>query len=211
MNIILLGPPGAGKGTQAEVVSEKLKIPIISTGNIIREFIKNGSDIGKEAKSYIDKGQLLSDDIVINMVKERIGKRDCETGFILDGFPRTLAQVEALNKNNVEIDKVINIHASDNLIYKRMSGRRICEKCGSTYNIYTEMSPNKQDVCDRCNGNLIQRFDDKLETVKERLKIYYDQTEPLVNYYKKLNILSNIDGERPFEESSKNIIKEILK
>ena len=207
MKIILLGAPGAGKGTQAAIINEKLKIPTISTGNIIREALKSGSEIGNKAKEYVDKGQLVPDEVVIGIVKERISKPDCKNGFILDGFPRTIVQAEALEKMGIEIDKIIDIEVEDELIYNRMVGRRVCSKCGATYNINTECKPKTEGVCDSCAGPLVQRKDDNPETVKERLKVYYEQTEPLKDFYKKKGKLFEIDGSKPLEEASGEIIK----
>ena len=210
MKIVLLGAPGAGKGTQAEVLSKRLNIPTISTGNIIREALKSGSDIGIKAKAFVDKGQLVPDEVVIGIVKERINRDDCKNGYILDGFPRTIYQAEALHNMNIEIDKVVNIDVSDSLIYKRMLGRRICKDCGATYNVNTEeRKPKINNVCDKCTGTLIQRTDDSKETVKERLDVYYSQTEPLVNYYKDKGKLLTIDGEKSLEEITDKILEEI--
>jgi adenylate kinase len=209
MRIILLGAPGAGKGTQAELVCESLGIPIISTGNIIRAALKNGTEIGLKAKEFIEKGQLVPDEVVIEIVKERIEEKDCENGFILDGFPRTVTQAEALDKMGIKIDKVLDLEVSDELIYLRMSGRRMCEECGSTYNINTDKKSRVEGKCDRCSGNLIQRTDDTVETVAERLKVYQNQTKPLTDYYKKQGKLIRIDGERPMKTVTEEMLKEI--
>lgn len=183
MNFILLGAPGAGKGTQATVISEQLNIPTISTGDMIREALKSGSEMGLKAKSYMDSGNLVPDDVVIGIVKERIAKDDCEEGFVLDGFPRTIPQAEALDKMGVVIDKVINIEVADDIIIERMSGRRVCEKCGKTYHLIS--LPSKvEGICDICDGTLIQRKDDQIDTVKSRLDVYHSETEPLKDYYK---------------------------
>ncbi len=209
MKIILLGAPGAGKGTQAAIINEKLHIPMISTGNIIREALKSESEMGKKAKEYVDKGQLVPDEVVIGIVKERIKQSDCEKGFILDGFPRTIAQAEALDNMNIEIDKVINIEVADEVIYNRMVGRRVCGKCGATYNINSECKPKTDGVCDKCGDTLVQRKDDSLETVKARLEVYYKQTEPLKEFYSKKGKLFTIDGSKPLKEASGEIIKVI--
>lgn len=209
MNIILLGAPGAGKGTQAAIISEKLNIPTISTGNIIRDALKSGSDIGKKAKEYVDKGQLVPDEVVIGIVKDRISKSDCKDGFILDGFPRTIAQAEALEKMNVRVDKVLDIEVEDELIYSRMTGRRVCGKCGATYNINTDCKPKTEGVCDKCGDNLVQRKDDNPDTVKERLKVYYSQTEPLKEFYKNQGKLFEIDGQKPLKDATDEIMKAI--
>lgn len=205
MNIILLGAPGAGKGTQAEIISKNFKIPTISTGNIIREALKSGSEMGLKAKSYTDKGHLVPDEVVIGIVQDRISQGDCQNGFILDGFPRTIAQAEALDNSNVNIDKVIDIEVDDELIYKRMAGRRVCSKCGKTYNVDLNMKPKVDGVCDVCEGALIQRMDDKLETVKERLKVYYDQTHVLKDYYDRKGKRFVVDGSKPLHEITESI------
>lgn len=210
MKIILLGAPGAGKGTQAVVLSERLNIPTISTGNIIREALKSGSDMGMKAKTFVDKGQLVPDEVVIGIVKERIKQSDCTNGYILDGFPRTISQAEALHDMHIDVDQVIDINVSDALIYKRMSGRRVCKNCGETYNVNTaERKPKVDNVCDKCTGTLVQRTDDNEETVKHRLKVYHSQTEPLVNYYKDRGKLVTIDGEKSLEEITEKILEEI--
>lgn len=194
MNLILLGAPGAGKGTQAEVISEKCVIPAVSTGNVMREAVKNGTEVGLKAKTYMDKGQLVPDNVVISIIKERLAQDDCKNGFILDGFPRTVPQAEALDKMGVRIDKVIEIHVSDERIARRMSGRRVCEKCGASY--HTEYKPSKDgETCDLCGGKLVQRADDKPETVLDRLRVYHEQTEPLKGYYAAQNKLRVVEGQ----------------
>ena len=209
MNIIFLGAPGAGKGTQSARISEHFKIPTISTGNVIREALKSGSEMGLKVKSYIDKGDLVPDEVVIGIVKDRISLDDCKNGFILDGFPRTLAQAEALDNLGVNIDKVIDIEVDDDVIYKRMSGRRICNECGSTYNVEGAggVRPKTDGKCDLCAGALVQRMDDKLETVKQRLKVYYEQTHILKSYYDKQNKRFVIDGCKSVDDITKDIIK----
>ena len=207
MNIIFLGAPGAGKGTQAEIVSKNFKIPTISTGDMIRQALKSGSEMGLKAKEYTDKGHLVPDEIVIGIVKDRISKDDCKNGFILDGFPRTIPQAEALNNSGVNIDCVVDIEVDDEVIYERMSGRRVCGQCGKTYNVNLNVKPQKEGICDDCGGALIQRVDDKLETVKERLKVYYDQTHVLKDYYEKLGKLRVIDGAQGVGDISKQIEK----
>lgn len=209
MNIIFLGAPGAGKGTQSARISEHFKIPTISTGNVIREALKSGSEMGLKVKSYIDKGDLVPDEVVIGIVKDRISLDDCKNGFILDGFPRTLAQAEALDNLGVNIDKVIDIEVDDEVIYKRMSGRRICNECGSTYNVEGAggVRPKTDGKCDLCAGALVQRMDDKLETVKQRLKVYYEQTHILKSYYDKQNKRFVIDGCKSVDDITKDIIK----
>ncbi len=199
MNIIFLGAPGAGKGTQAEIVSKNFKIPTISTGDIIRQALKSGSEMGLKAKEYTDKGHLVPDEIVIGIVKDRISKNDCKNGFILDGFPRTIPQAEALKNSGVNTDVVIDIEVDDEIIYKRMSGRRVCSNCGKTYNINLDVKPKQDGICDACGNALIQRVDDKLETVKERLKVYYDKTHILKDYYSKSGKLRVINGAQDVE------------
>ena len=194
MKIILLGAPGAGKGTQAEKISEALHIPQISTGNIIREALKSGSEVGLKAKSYIESGKLVPDEVVIDIIKERIAKEDCAEGFILDGFPRTIAQAEALDSMGVSIDKVLDINVADEVIASRLSGRRVCEACGSSYHLVSK-KPAVEGVCDKCGGTLIQRKDDHPDTVADRLKVYHEQTEPLKAYYEKKGLLRVVDGQ----------------
>ena len=194
MKIILLGAPGTGKGTQAEKISEALHIPQISTGNIIREALKSGSEIGLKAKSYMDRGDLVPDEVVIDIIKDRIAKDDCANGFILDGFPRTIAQAEALDSMGVSIDRVLDINVADEVIASRMSGRRVCESCGSSYHMEFK-KPAVEGVCDKCGGTLIQRKDDHPDTVADRLKVYHEQTEPLKAYYEKKGLLRVVDGQ----------------
>ena len=208
MNMILLGAPGAGKGTQAEIVCERLKIPTVSTGNIIREALKSGSEMGKKAKAFVDEGKLVPDEIVIGIVKERIKNEDCKNGFILDGFPRTIHQAEALDEMKVVIDKVIDIEVGDKEILKRMSGRRVCDKCGASYNINSK-KPKVEGVCDKCAGTLVQRMDDNSDTVKDRLNVYHSQTQPLKAYYEKQGKLVSVNGEQPLDAITKEIIAEI--
>lgn len=201
MKIIFLGAPGAGKGTQAEKVSEKFSIPAISTGAIIREAIKTGTEMGKAAKSYTEKGALVPDEVVIGIIKERLAADDCKNGFILDGFPRTVPQAEALDKMGVSIDRVVSIEVSDDDIVRRMSGRRTCA-CGATYHI--DYNPSSAgDKCDKCGSDLSIRADDKPEVVKQRLGIYHEQTEPLKEYYAKKCILRLVEGQEKLEDTSK--------
>ena len=172
MNLIFLGAPGAGKGTQAEKVCDLLKIPAISTGNILREAVKNGTEMGQKAKSYMDAGNLVPDDVIIGIVKERLAQSDCENGFVLDGVPRTVAQAEALDEAGVRIDRVVNIQVEDDAIVRRMSGRRVCSDCGASY--HTDYKPSKIDgVCDKCGGKLVIRKDDQESIVKDRLQVYH--------------------------------------
>lgn len=202
MKIILLGAPGAGKGTQAEVICEHLSIPTISTGNIIREALKSGTEMGRKAKSFMDAGQLVPDEIVIGIIKERLAQNDCANGFILDGFPRTIPQAEALDTMGIVIDKVIDIEVPDDKIVLRMSGRRVCEKCGASYHLLYK-KPAVEGVCDKCTGTLVQRKDDHPDTVKERLKVYHTETEPLKNYYKKQGKLVIVEGQEEVEDTTK--------
>ena len=207
MNIILFGAPGAGKGTQAEAIAERKSIPTISTGNIIRDALKSGSELGLKAKNYMADGGLVPDEIVIEIIKERIAKDDCKQGFILDGFPRTIPQAEALDKMGVNIDKVIEISVSDAIIIDRMSGRRVCEICGSSYHLKNKR-PQKEGICDKCQGTLVQREDDQPDTVKNRLKIYHEQTKPLENYYEKQGKLTVIQGDgKSIEETIDLVLK----
>lgn len=208
MNIILLGAPGAGKGTQAAVICEKLNIPTISTGNIIREALKNGTEMGLKAKSYMDAGKLVPDEVVIGIVKERLAKDDCANGFILDGFPRTIPQAEALDAMGVVIDKVIDIEVADEVIVNRLSGRRVCEKCGRPYHLES-LKPKAEGICDDCGGTLVQRKDDSIETVKARLDIYHNETEPLKDYYAKQNKLVIVEGQDTVEDTSKLVLAEV--
>ena len=208
MNIILLGAPGAGKGTQAEKICEILNIPTISTGNIIRAALKNGTEMGLKAKSFMDAGKLVPDEVVIGIIQERLAESDCKNGFILDGFPRTIPQAEALDAMGVEINKVIDIEVSDEDIVKRMSGRRVCEKCGASYHI-EHKKPAVDGVCDRCAGALVQRKDDHPDTVNARLDVYHKETEPLKDYYEKQGKLSIVEGQATIEDTTALILKAI--
>lgn len=206
MNLILLGAPGAGKGTQAEVICEKYQIPAISTGNIIRAAIKAGTELGKQVKDCIEKGDLVPDNIVIELVKNRVADEDCKNGFILDGFPRTIPQAEALDKMNIKIDKVIEIAVADEVIVQRLSGRRVCSNCGTSYHL--QFNPTqKEGVCDLCGSKTELRKDDSPKTVRERLMVYHNQTEPLREYYKKQNKLFSVLGQDSIEETSAMILK----
>lgn len=206
MNLILLGAPGAGKGTQAEIICEKMSIPAISTGNIIREAIKNGTEVGLKAKSYIDSGNLVPDEVVIGIIKERLDKDDCANGFILDGFPRTIPQAEALDAMGVKIDTVLEISVPDQKVVARLSGRRVCPDCGASY--HTEYKkPVKDGVCDSCGAELIIRKDDKPETVLDRLTVYHDQTEPLKDYYKNCGKLKIVEGQEEVADTTALVLK----
>lgn len=193
MKIIFLGAPGAGKGTQAEFVAEAYKIPTVSTGNMIREALSKGTEMGLKAKAYTESGKLVPDEVVIGIIQERLAKDDCAGGFILDGFPRTIPQAEALADMGIDIDKVVDIEVPDDSIMERMSGRRVCPKCGASYHIVTK-KPLKDGICDKCGAELTQRKDDKPETVADRLKVYHDQTEPLKGFYEKAGKLAVVDG-----------------
>ena len=206
MNLILLGAPGAGKGTQAEKICAKLSIPAISTGNIIREAIKNGTKVGLEAKRYIESGDLVPDEVVIGIIKERLECDDCKNGFILDGFPRTIPQAEALNSMGVRIDTVLEIDVKDEAVVSRLSGRRVCEKCGASYHIQYKQ-PSTDGVCDLCGGDLIMRKDDNPETIRERLKVYHDQTEPLKGFYKDLGKLKVVEGQEEVADTTALVFK----
>ena len=208
MNLILLGAPGAGKGTQAEVISEALNIPQISTGNILREAVKNGTEYGLKAKAAMDSGSLVSDDIVIGILKDRIAEDDCKNGYILDGFPRNVPQAEALEKMGVKIDKVIEIFVPDETIQKRLAGRRVCEGCGASYHV--DFKPSKEEgKCDKCGGNVVQRKDDHPDTVIERLKVYHDQTAPLKDFYAGRGILETVEGQEDVADTSKLTLKAV--
>ena len=201
MKLILLGAPGAGKGTQAEIISEKYKIPTISTGNIIRAALKEGTEMGLRAKQYTDKGELVPDEVVIGIIRERLGERDCENGFILDGFPRTIPQAEALDGMGITVDAALSIEVADGEIVKRMSGRRVCPACGSSF--HTEhKKPEKEGVCNQCGEALITRPDDEPQTVRNRLKVYHDQTEPLKSYYKAQGKLIEVEGQDEVEATT---------
>ena len=204
MKIIFLGAPGAGKGTQAERVADALSIPTVSTGNIIREALSNGTEMGIKAKTYIEAGKLVPDDVVIGIIQERLAKDDCQNGFILDGFPRTIPQAEALEDMGIDIDKVVDIEVPDEAIKERMGGRRVCPKCGSTYHLVTK-KPQKDGICDRCGAELVQRKDDAPETVADRLKVYHDQTEPLKDFYDKRGKLSTVVGVGSVEEIAERV------
>lgn len=206
MNLILLGAPGAGKGTQAEIICEKLGIPAISTGNIIREALKSGTEMGNKAKSYMDEGKLVPDDVVIGIIQERLAQDDCKAGFILDGFPRTIAQAEALDAMGVAIDRVIDIDVADDRIMQRLSGRRVCGACGASYHI-DHKPPKAEGVCDKCGAELIQRKDDHPDTIAERLKVYHEQTEPLKGYYAKTGKLRTVEGQEELEETTALTLK----
>ncbi len=208
MNLILLGAPGAGKGTQAELLVKKLSIPAISTGNMLREAIANGTDLGRKAKEYMDEGNLVPDDLILGIVAERVSRPDCARGFILDGVPRTLAQAEALEARGVKIDHVISIEVDDSEIESRMTGRRVCGKCGASYHI-TANPPKVEGVCDACGGPLSIRKDDAPETVRKRLQVYHSTTEVLKDFYGKLGRLREVNGSQSIEDANRDILKAI--
>lgn len=208
MNLIFLGAPGAGKGTQAEIVSRRLSVPIISTGNILREAIRAGTELGLKAKSFIDAGDLVPDDIIIGIVSERLAQPDCAAGFILDGVPRTLPQAEALASLGIAIDFVIEIDVPDDEIVRRLGGRRVCSECGTPF--HTEAKPPvNEGVCDVCGGSLVERVDDAPETVKNRLSVYHRMTEPLIDYYERLGKLRRIKGAGDVREITRSVLAAI--
>ena len=208
MNLILLGAPGAGKGTQAELLMEKLSIPGISTGNMLREAMRNGTPVGEKAKYYMDNGLLVPDEVIMDIVAERVAQPDCENGFILDGVPRTLAQAEALLERGVRIDHVVSIEIDDAVIEGRMTGRRVCAKCGASYHIVAN-APKVEGICDHCGSELMIRKDDAPETVRRRLEVYHEQTEVLKDFYAKLGMLRLVEGNQTIEGASKDILAAI--
>ena len=208
MNLILLGAPGAGKGTQAELLMEQLRIPSISTGNMLREAIKNGTDLGKQAKQYMDAGNLVPDELVLSIVAERTARPDCKHGFILDGVPRTLAQAKALDDKGVKIDHVVSIEIDDAVIEGRMTGRRVCTKCGASYHIVAN-PPKVEGVCDQCGSEVTTRKDDAPETVRNRLAVYHASTEVLKDYYRAQGKLRLVEGNQSIEGANREILKAI--
>jgi len=208
MKLILLGPPGAGKGTQAEILNKKLNIPTISTGNILRAAVKNGTPVGLQAKAYMDAGKLVPDEVIIGVISERLAEADCQNGFILDGVPRTIAQAEALEKAGIQFDAVVSIEISDEEIERRMTGRRTCVNCGATYHMVAA-PPKQEGVCDKCGQALQQRKDDKPETVKARLATYHKETEPLKDFYAQRGVLKSIQNQ-PTIEATNAVIMEVL-
>ena len=206
MNLIFLGAPGAGKGTQAEIVCDKLNIPAISTGNILRAAVKDGTPMGVKAKSFMDAGALVPDEVIVGIVKERLQADDCKNGFVLDGMPRTIAQGEALEEMGVQIDKVLNLVVADEAITERMTGRRVCAACGASYHIVNKPS-KKEGLCDRCGGELVIRKDDQPATVLDRLKAYHEQTEPLVAFYRERGKLVEIPDQGSIEATNALIMK----
>ena len=206
MKLILLGAPGAGKGTQAEVLSRMCDIPTISTGNILRAAMKNGTPVGLKAKEYVDSGKLVPDDVIIGIVRERLEQEDCKNGYILDGMPRTIPQAEALEDAGINVDVALAIEISDGEIVKRMAGRRVCKNCGATYHIVT-IKPKVEGICDNCGGELIIRKDDAPETVLDRLAVYHRETEPLKDFYAKRGKLKTVDNQPTIDENTKAVVK----
>ena len=208
MNLILLGAPGAGKGTQAELLVKKLSIPAISTGNMLREAMANGTELGKQAKQFMDEGSLVPDELILGIVADRVAQPDCQNGFILDGVPRTLAQAVALDMRGVKIDHVVSIEVDDSEIEGRMTGRRVCAKCGASYHVVA--NPSKiEGICDSCGGALIIRKDDKPETVRHRLEVYHESTEVLKGFYEMTGRLVKVNGSQSIEGANEDILKAI--
>ena len=205
MKLILLGPPGAGKGTQAEILNKKLGIPTISTGNILRAAVKNGTPVGLKAKEYMDAGQLVPDEVIIGVISERLAEADCQNGFILDGVPRTIPQAEALEKAGISFDAVVSIEISDEEIVERMAGRRVCTACGAPYHV-KNMPPKVEGVCDACGGKLEARADDKPEVVRDRLQVYHKETAPLKDFYAARNLLKTVDNQPTVAETTTAIL-----
>ena len=206
MNLILLGAPGAGKGTQAELLVKKLSIPAISTGNMLREAMANGTELGMKAKKYMDEGALVPDELILSIVADRVAQPDCKNGFILDGFPRTIPQAEALEESGVVIDRAVEIAVSDEAILARLSGRRVCIKCGAPYHIVS-CPPPADNICPKCGGEIITRKDDLPETIKSRLEVYHSQTEPIKGFYEERGKLSVVPGEGGIENTSRAILE----
>jgi len=210
LNIVLLGPPGAGKGTQAELIVEKYGIPQISTGDIFRANIKNGTELGKKAKEYMDKGELVPDELVVDLVKDRLEQDDCKNGFMLDGFPRTVFQAEELDKimvaKDLKISYVLNIDVAAEKLIDRIAGRRVCKACGATFNINTKPTA-KEGICDACGGEVYQRADDNRETVENRINVYFSQTAPLIEYYEKSGVIANVNGDQAMDKVFSDITK----
>ena len=212
MRLILLGPPNAGKGTQAKIMVEVLNVPQISTGDIFRKNIKDGTPLGVKAKNYLDEGLLVPDELVVEIVNDRLSQNDCQNGFLLDGFPRTVVQAKALDRylegNNLTLDLVLNIQVEKDTLIKRAVGRRVCKNCGATYHI--EFQPAQKDgICDRCGGNVVQRDDDKKETAEKRIQVYMDETQPLIEYYQSKNLLTTIDGEQTISKVTEDILNTV--
>lgn len=205
MRLILLGAPGAGKGTQAEILCKEFSIPTISTGNILRAAIKNGTPTGLKAKSFMDAGKLVPDDVIIGVITDRLAEPDCANGYILDGVPRTIAQAEALEKAGIHFDSVVSIEISDQEIKERMAGRRVCEHCGASYHVVA-VPPKKEGVCDKCGGKLSRRHDDDPEVVQQRLEVYHKETEPLKDFYKSRGVLKSVENQSTVAATSQAIL-----
>ena len=205
MKLILLGAPGAGKGTQADILCKELNIPTISTGNILRAAIKNGTPVGMQAEAYMKAGKLVPDEVIIDIIHDRVAEADCAEGYILDGVPRTIAQAEALEKAGIVFDDVISIEISDETIMERMTGRRVCEHCGTSYHLVA-VPPKPPGVCDKCGGKLVQRHDDEPETVKHRLEVYHKETEPLKDFYAKRGLLKSVENQPTVAATSQAIL-----
>lgn len=206
MKITIMGPPGGGKGTQAEILSEKLAIPHISTGAIIRNAIREKTQLGLLAEDYIEKGQLIPDELAIDMVSHRLREEDCKNGYILDGFPRTLPQARAMDEIGIELDCVLNLVVADDVIVERLSGRRECRACAAPYHVKFN-PPEKDGVCDKCGGVLISRDDDVPETIRKRLSVYHQETEPLIDFYKEKNLLVNVTGRETIEDTTQEVLQ----
>ena len=205
MKMILLGAPGAGKGTQAERLCKVLEIPTISTGNILRAAVKNGTPTGLKAKAFMDAGKLVPDEVIIGIITERLAEDDCKNGYILDGVPRTIAQAEAMEKAGINFDAVVSIEVADEVIMERMSGRRVCESCGASYHLVA-VPPKQEGICDKCGGKLVQRRDDAPETVKARLEVYHKETEPLKAFYAQRGLLKSVENQPSVAETSQAIL-----
>ena len=205
MKLILLGAPGAGKGTQADILKKKLNVPTISTGNILRAAVKNGTPTGLRAKEYMDAGRLVPDEVIIGIIQERLQESDCANGYILDGVPRTIAQAESLEKAGIKFDDVVSIEIADEAIMERMSGRRVCEHCGASYHLVA-VPPKVPGVCDSCGGKLVQRHDDEPETVKHRLEVYHKETEPLKDFYAERGLLRSVENQPSVEATTEAIL-----
>ena len=206
MNVILLGAPGAGKGTQAAILAKELGIPTISTGNILRAAVAAGTELGKQAKACMESGALVSDEIIIGIIRDRLAEPDCANGYILDGVPRTIGQAEALEKNGIVFDRVVSMEISDETIMERMSGRRVCPKCGASYHVVA-VPPKQEGICDECGAALITRKDDAPETVKSRLAVYHKETEPLKDFYGKLGVLELVKGDQSIDTAFAEIMQ----
>ena len=206
MNLILLGAPGAGKGTQAEMLMQQLRIPTISTGNMLREAMANGSALGKQVKQLMDGGCLVPDDVIMSIIAERVARPDCANGYILDGVPRTLAQAIAMDANGIRIDHVVSIEIDDSVIEGRMTGRRVCPKCGASYHVVAN-PPRTEDICDQCESSLVVRKDDAPETVRHRLQVFHTTTEVLKDYYQKQGKLCCVDGQQSIEDVNQDILR----